>query len=100
MKATKLPSGNWRIRIYVGKDKDGKKKYKSITAATERKALFEAARFSEHLSLRKGPHSGQTVGYCVQAYIDEKEPILSPTTIHVYNMIYQRKKNLSKFYKR
>ena len=33
-KAKKLPSGNWRVKAYIGVGEDGKKKYKSFTATT------------------------------------------------------------------
>ena len=39
----KMPSGNWRVRVFLGKDKDGKKKYKSITAPTKKEAKKAAA---------------------------------------------------------
>jgi hypothetical protein len=29
--AKKLPSGNWRVRVCIGKDENGKYKYKSFT---------------------------------------------------------------------
>ena len=34
----KLPSGSWRVRVFIGKNKDGKKMYKSITAPTKKEA--------------------------------------------------------------
>ena len=46
MKAKKLPSGNWRVRLYVGKE-DGKPKYKSFTASTKKEAEFAAAQYGQ-----------------------------------------------------
>ena len=36
--AKKLPSGSYRVRVYVGASANGKKKYKSITAPTKKEA--------------------------------------------------------------
>lgn len=35
--AKKLPSGNFRVRVYVGVGANGKKKYKSFTATTKKR---------------------------------------------------------------
>ena len=34
-KAKKLPSGNWRVRVYSHTTPDGQKKYESFTASTK-----------------------------------------------------------------
>lgn len=44
MKATKLKSGNWNVRVYIGKTADGKDITKSITAPTKKEALQTAAK--------------------------------------------------------
>ena len=36
--AKKLKSGNWRCLAYIGKDKEGKRLYKSFTAPTKKEA--------------------------------------------------------------
>ena len=41
--AKKLPSGNWRVSLYIGLDEKGKRKYKSFTADTKKEAEFLAA---------------------------------------------------------
>jgi hypothetical protein len=41
--AKKTPSGNWRVQIFLGRDKDGTKRKKSITAPTKREAERLAA---------------------------------------------------------
>ena len=46
MKATKLPSGNYRCRVYVGKDSTGKKIWKSITGPNKKRVELEASKFS------------------------------------------------------
>ena len=44
-KAKKLPSGSWRVLLYVGTDENGKKKRKSITADTKKEAELLAAQY-------------------------------------------------------
>lgn len=79
MKATKLPSGNWRCRAY---DKQTKK-CKSFTAPTRKEAEYLAA---EWLNEKSSPKriSNETVRQCVQNYIKSKENILSPSSIRGY----------------
>ena len=38
--AKKLPSGSWRVNLYIGKTPDGKRQYKSFTADTKKEAEF------------------------------------------------------------
>ena len=45
-RAKKLPSGNWRVNLYIGTDPDGKKRYKSFTAATKKEAEYQAAEYN------------------------------------------------------
>ncbi len=44
--AKKLPSGSWRVNLFIGTE-DGKRKYKSFTAATKREAEFQAAQYNQ-----------------------------------------------------
>ena len=44
-KAKKLPSGNWRVNQYIGKNKDGKRQYKSFTASSKKEAEYLAAEY-------------------------------------------------------
>ena len=46
-KAKKLKSGNWRCLAYVGKDKNGKRKYKSFTAPTKKEAELMALTYEQ-----------------------------------------------------
>lgn len=80
-KAKKLPSGNWRCRIYVNTDTDGKKHYKSFTAKTKKEAEYLASQYAideresiNHFSLDKA----------MSLYIESKNNVLSPTTIATY----------------
>ena len=45
MKAVKLPSGNWRIQVYLGKTEDGKKIRKSFTGENRKQLEAEAHQF-------------------------------------------------------
>ena len=79
MKAQKLPSGSYRVRVTI----DGKRV--SVTAHTEDEALFEAMMLKS-----KGPEKKEaslSVGACIDEYIRNKENILSPKTILVYRQI-------------
>lgn len=79
-KAKKLPSGNYRVRAYLGKNADGKDIYKSFTAPTKKEAEFLAASFS---ATAKRP-TEKTVKTLIEEYIDAKSSVLSPTTIAGY----------------
>lgn len=82
MKATKLPSGNWRCRAY---DKQTKK-CKSFTAPTRKEAEYLAAEWLNEKSSHKRI-SDETVRQCVQNYIKSKENILSPSSVRGYYII-------------
>ena len=43
MKPEKLKSGNWRCKVYLGMDENGKKLFKSVTAPTRKEAIAKAA---------------------------------------------------------
>lgn len=73
--AKKLPSGNYRIRVY---DKDTGK-YKSFTAETKRKAERLANEY-----LNKPSETELTLSEGIDGYISLKKNVLSPTTINKY----------------
>lgn len=81
MKATKLPSGNWRCRAY---DKQTKK-CKSFTALTKKEAELLALEWLN--GKNKSIKSTETVKECLQNYINSKENLLSPSSIRGYNII-------------
>lgn len=89
-KAKKLPSGNWRALLYIGTT-DGKRQYKSFTAATKREAELLAAEYA-----LKMPTESQemTLGEAMDKYISVKSNILSPSTICSYKSI--RKTHMQK----
>ena len=81
-KAEKLSSGNWRIRVYLGRDENNKQIQKSITAPTKREVEIKAAMFMQEHAENK--NRKMTVGQAIDEYIDMKENILSPTTVRCY----------------
>jgi integrase len=82
MKPEKLKSGNWRCKVYLGTDNSGKKIFKSVTAPTKKEAIAKAAELA--LDDKKIKLSKLTVGYCIDAYVREKESELSPYTARMY----------------
>lgn len=79
-KAKKLPSGNWRIRIGAGEGG----KTKSFTAPTKKECEIMAAEF---IAGRKRLPSEMTVEQAIDAYIDQRSNLLSPSTIQGYHTI-------------
>ena len=80
--ARKLPSGNYRVRLFVGMDENGKRKYKSFTAPTKKEAEYMAAQFN--LSRKEKPKCQLTVAQAIRKYIDDKSNVLSPSTVRAY----------------
>lgn len=81
--ARKLPSGNWRVRVYIGMDNNGKKQYKSITASTKK----EAERLASNCSKLDPVDSNITLRQALNNYIDSNSNIYSPATIAAYRSI-------------
>lgn len=86
-KATKLPSGAWRIQLYAGKDENGKVIRESITAPTK-KEVEEKARIREqeiaHGKFVQSDTKELTVGEAIDNYIDYRDAVLSPKTVREY----------------
>lgn len=83
--AKKLPSGNWRCRAnWI--DNMGKRRFKSFTADTKKKAEALAANFMLDMNERKKPDS-VTVGEAIDRYIEGRSEILSPATIRAYQSL-------------
>ena len=83
-KASKLPSGSWRVNQYIGKDAAGKKIFKSFTAPTKKEAEYLAA---EYVLKNKTMVDRKILGSLIDVYIRDRENILSPTTIQGYQKI-------------
>ena len=78
----KLPSGNWRVRVYSHTTPDGKKHYESFTASTKQQAQMLATKFQNDNDRRRSEDF--TVREAVENYIKANEMILSPATIYGY----------------
>lgn len=87
MKPTKLPSGSWRCKVYIGKDPDGKQQFVSVTKPDKRSCLAEAAKIAQHHHEITRDTSLMTLGEAIDAYINLKSNILSQATIRGYNTI-------------
>lgn len=84
-KAKKLPSGAWRVQLYIGKDDFGKRLYKSFTAGTKKEAEYLAAQYNVDNSYK--PDNNMTFEQAAKRYIESKRNILSPSTIRGYYVV-------------
>ena len=84
--ARKLPSGSYRVNLFVGME-DGKRKYKSFTAPTKKEAELLAAQYN--MDRKEKPKSELTVKEAIERYISTKTNVFSPSTIKNYR-IYLR----------
>lgn len=82
MKAKKLPSGSWRVRVPIGYV-DGKRKWKSITAPSKQEAL-EKALFYEIVE-----PSDLTVQEACEKFLRIRGGELSPSTYRGYESTYR-----------
>lgn len=86
-KVCKLPSGNVRRRVYIGRDASGKRMYKSFTAESKDAldiavGAWKAAGGVEAEQAEKDP--ALSVAEAVRRYIDLKSGVLSPATVKGY----------------
>lgn len=78
-----LPSGNARVQAYDYTDENGKKHYKSFTAATKKQAQELVAKWKERKN--KFPEvEDMTVHEAIDRYLVVKRSVLSPSTIRGY----------------
>lgn len=82
-KAKMLPSGSWRVNLYIGKGADGKRAYKSFTAPTKKEAEYLAAVYNVSAKTQS-PSSEITLADAYTRYIDSKCNVLSPSTVREY----------------
>ena len=80
--AKKLPSGNYRVRVYSHTSPDGKKHYESFTASTKAEAEMMASKFANDNDRRRADDI--TVSEAVHNYIEANKDALSPATIYGY----------------
>lgn len=87
-KAKKLPSGNWRVQVFVGIDEEKKRQYHSVTAPTKKEAEYLAAEFAlKHKDKRQ---NNLTVKEALERYTESKKNVLSPSTYREYKNAAQR----------
>ncbi len=86
-KAKKLPSGSWRILIFLGKDENGKQIRKSITAPTKKEAEMQAALL---LMEKEKAQNDTSLEVACHAYIESKRHVLSPSTESEYEKMISR----------
>ena len=90
--AKQMPSGNWRVQVFLGTDDNGRKMKKSITAPSRWEAEKLAAEFVQNMQTAR---SRFTVAQAVRGYIDSKKNVLSPSTIRGYeNILKTRLQNI------
>lgn len=83
-KAKKLPSVSWRVRIKNVNTPESP--WKSFTAPTAAEAEFLAAQYLRDRKEMAKPEN-KTVGECMDAYVDGRSNILSPSTISLYKLL-------------
>ena len=92
----KLASGNYRCKIYLGTDENGKRITKSVTRPTAKEARLAAdvlaAEYKQHKS------GNISLEQAMEEYISLKSNILSPSTLHAYQAIAKHHfKDISRF---
>lgn len=88
--AKKLPSGNWRVNLFIGYDENKKRKFKSFTAPTKKEAEYLAAEYNMFRKQATAPEN-ITVEAALERYISSKRNVLSPSTIHGYETILKNR---------
>ena len=90
-KSAQLPSGNFRVQVYLYTDENGKKVRKSFTGKTKKEAQAEAWKWRlQHGYDKKSIRDDMSVYEACDRYITLKEKALSPSTVRGYQ-IYLKK---------
>ncbi len=97
--AKKLPSGEWRMQKYIGKDENGKRVYKYFTARTKKEVEYMAAEyridFEREKQKRKGiektPADYLTLHEAMEAYLELKSNVLAPSTLYGYSVVLKNR---------
>jgi integrase len=84
-KATKLPSGNWRVQARA--TVAGKSVKRSFTAPTEKEAVRLAEEWQTRTRQIGADHTLMTVKEAMQLYVEVNEARLSPSTVTGYDVI-------------
>lgn len=86
MDAKQLPSGNWRVQVSLGKDANGKRIRKSVTA----KKKADALRLAKALVPLEYDDSMLVMDACSE-FLRIRGPELSPSTVRGYMGTYRQK---------
>lgn len=89
-KARKLPSGNWRCRVYIGKDEKGNPRYKSFTAPDKKRCERMASQYADE---NRSFTDGVRFRDAMESYILSRKAVLSPATIRGYRNIQKALRN-------
>lgn len=84
-KIERMPSGNYHARVSMGKDKNGKRIFASITKPTKKEVEKAIRALETERDYTRG--NNLTLEQAMHEYIDNKENILSPSTIAGYRQI-------------
>lgn len=93
MRAKKLPSGSWRVRVFDFTDSTGKQHYKSFTSSDQSpKGKIKAERMASEYLLNKETSKRDkiTLSEAWDCYVNSRSNVLSPATVREYQ---QTKKN-------
>lgn len=90
-KITQLPSGAYHANVYAGTDANGKRIYRSFTnydyaALVLELAQFKSDKHQDKIDTVTGKKS-MTVGEGIDAYIQSKSTVLSPSTVRSYKAV-------------
>ena len=85
MKATRLPSGSYRVVVIAGHDVNGKRIYKSFTADEEWMVLKMAEDFKRNRDQYKDKQL--TLRAAFDIYTSSRENVIEPTTVRSYHQI-------------
>ena len=82
-KIKKTKSGKYHTMVFIGYDVQGKRKYKSITAPTQKEVRQKVAQALLE-GVKETKYSSLTLAEAYERYIDSKDNVLSPSTLRGY----------------
>ena len=80
-KKNQLPSGQFRVQVYDYTDDDGKKHYKSFTAASKKLAQLAAAEWKANKDKPAPVVNDLSINEAAKRYLEVKKDVLSPSTL-------------------
>lgn len=89
MKIRRLPSGSYNTMVYLGRDENGKQRFKSITAPDKATVRRLAAEFEANRPDQSRP---LTLSEALENYLAAKSAVLSPYTVKGYRNIIEKVK--------